>query len=142
MSNSPHVSNNICVSLATIELSGTITYIKIWDIACEAVGAKGTSIVLQVRRFMFSFWMTTSKSLPPFLPPFCLFRPTVCSLHCSLSNRAAPRGHPTRFANLNTDLPVESKTQHGRQRQSITASHGLRANSPGCSKNTKYLYHP
>lgn len=71
------MSNNICVSLATIELRGTITYIKIWDTACEAVGAEGTSIALQVRRFMFSFWMTVSKSLPPVLSPFCLFRSTI-----------------------------------------------------------------
>lgn len=104
MSNSPHVSNNICVSLATIELSGTITYIKIWDIACEAVGAEGTGIALQVRRFMFSFWMTVSDSLPPVLSPFCLFRSTAHRFCCSLSNGAVPRAYPAHFTNLNTHI--------------------------------------
>lgn len=130
MSNSPHVSNNICVSLATIELGGTITYIKIWDIACEAEGAKGTSIVLQVRRFMFSFWMTTSKSLPPFLPPFSLFRPTVCRLLCSLSctkrtPNLLPQPKPRRTCGKQS-TPRQAMPEHHSKSQIYSKLPGMR----------------
>lgn len=108
MSNSPHVSNNICVSLATIELSGTITYVKIWDIAREAVGAEGTSIALHCSSedLCFPSGQLQASRSPSFLPPCRLFRPAVCGLCCTRST-PSPLHHPKHVRTCGKQNPAQ-----------------------------------
>lgn len=80
-----------------------------------------------------SGWLQESHS-PLFSLPFVCSDPQSAGFTALW---AAPRGHPTRLANLNTEVPAESKAQHSRQCQSITtSSHRFRANPLGCSRST------